>query len=67
MGKVKLTEGDDRLLDKALTASAPAEYDLDEPESAGPYTCIRCCVGTWNDDDICDACAEEARAALKES
>lgn len=38
---------------------APAD---DEPESAGPYTCIRCLAGTWNDDDICDACREEARA-----
>lgn len=33
----------------------------------GPYTCIRCLDATWNDDDICDACAapEPARKTLR--
>lgn len=62
MDMIELADADDRLLNKALTASAPAEYEMEEPESTGPYTCIRCLAGTWNDSDICGACAEEARA-----
>jgi hypothetical protein len=23
----------------------------------GPYTCMSCCCGTWNDSDLCDDCA----------
>ncbi len=30
-------------------------------ESDGPYTCCRCDNSTWNDDDWCDRCVEEAR------
>lgn len=26
----------------------------------GPHCCTRCAQGTWNDDDLCDACAEYA-------
>ena len=37
-----------------------AEPEDDAPDSAGPYTCIRCLAGTWNDDDICDECRAEA-------
>ncbi len=22
----------------------------------GPFTCMRCCAGTSNDDDVCDYC-----------
>lgn len=33
----------------------------DLPESSGPYTCKSCLTGTWNDDDLCDDCAEQGR------
>ena len=32
--------------------------------SGGPYTCCRCCADTWNDDDWCDACRDQAAADL---
>lgn len=41
--------------------SRPALSPPAEGESDGPYSCIRCDNSTWNDDDICDACAKEAR------
>lgn len=28
----------------------------EEKREAGPYTCMRCCEGTPNDDDVCDYC-----------
>lgn len=35
--------------------------DTPDQESDGPYTCIRCCAGTWNDNDLCDECAGGSR------
>lgn len=32
----------------------------------GPYSCIRCDNSTWNDDDICDQCAEDDRKLNEE-
>ena len=31
----------------------------------GPYNCKACLAGTWNDDDLCDDCREEARDELR--
>lgn len=46
---------------------------MSEPEespeadnSSGPYTCSRCRCGTWNDDDMCDDCANEWRDEMEE-
>lgn len=55
--------------DSAYHSAFMADYDrADEAheracmaESEGPYTCIKCTAGTWNDDDWCDDCREEAR------
>lgn len=34
---------------------------MTEEEYLGPYTCIRCLEPTFNDNDICDSCREEAK------
>lgn len=39
------------------SVAEPCAADIYEDVSAGPYTCIRCLAGTWNDSDICDDCA----------
>lgn len=36
----------------------------DEPESDGPYNCLSCLAGTWNDSEVCDDCIEEARLEM---
>lgn len=38
------------------SVAEPCAADIYEEVSAGPYTCIRCLAGTWNDSDICDDC-----------
>lgn len=48
----------------AATSGAPQGGPTpDRPTSAvaeegGPFCCRRCCAGTWDEDELCDDCAE---------
>lgn len=55
--------GTDAAVSEAIAAwnRRPALSPPAEGSCGGPYSCIRCDNSTWNDDDICDACAKEAR------
>lgn len=63
--------GTEEELEAALAAALATPAPAPAPESgvedgdngSGPYTCTACLSATWNDDDRCDACREEALAA----
>ena len=38
------------------------DVTLTEEPSEGPYCCKSCCANTWNDNDLCDECADLAQA-----